>query len=123
MSDDEYDPYPFVATLPNGQDVFWWELKAPKYRTVISSKSDFRKITDRYHRRLLVSLTDGQVPPDDPVYLLFHNSVIVDNGSWARMNATLRQLYLSSLSDDRAATPLTVKLGRGSSSRSMSSLT
>ena len=116
-------PDPYVGPVPNDRDIFWWEFKAQKYSAMISSLSHWSEISDHFPgERVVISLEDCQFPVNETVYGLFHNSAILDKGSWARVNATLRQLFRSSLgiteggtSSAGALLPIAVKLGMGPS--------
>lgn len=132
MCDAEYhrpSPDPYIGILLNDQEIFWWEYKARNYSAMISSLSQWNGLKDHFTSgRVVVSLEDCQIPLNDAVYGLFHNKAILDKGSWARMNATLRQLhrqYRSSLVADGQTVnplPLAIKLGKDSSPQSFSSI-
>ncbi|KAI0295177.1 hypothetical protein B0F90DRAFT_1919445 [Multifurca ochricompacta] len=103
-------PDPHIST-PNNHDVFWWELKSPLFSGVISSKSQWKDISERFgYHKIVVSLAGCQVSVDNRTRDLFHNKTIIDKGSWARVNATLRHLYVSSLKEG-ATMPFAIKLG------------
>ena len=126
MCDAEYhqpvqDPY--IGSMPNERDIFWWEFKAKSYNATVSSLSNWSEISSKYSR-LVVSLESCEFPVDETVYNLFNDSVILEGGSWVRMNATLRQVFRSSVIEEGQAGirwPIAVKLGRDSSIRSVSS--
>jgi hypothetical protein len=131
MCDAEYhkpSPDPYIGILPNDHDIFWWEYKAPKYSAMINSLSRWSVLTDHFTSgEVVVSLEECQIPVNEAVHGLFHNKAILDKGSWARMNATLRQSqrqYRSSLATDGQALnplPLAIKLGKDSSLHCLSS--
>ena len=128
MSDGEYHrpTYdPSVGQMPNGSDIFWWEFKASSYSAAISSHSQWSEFSNTFkYSRLVVSLETCEFPVDEAVYNIFNNKAILEGGSWARMNATLRQLFRSSISEEDQAEiqwPMAVKLGRDSSFQSLSS--
>jgi len=107
---------PWVGSMPNERDIFWWEFKARNYNATISSLSQWSEFSDNLQSsdRLLVSLDTCEFPVDITVYNLFHGKVILEGGSWVRMNATLRQLYRSSVAENGQAGirwPSAVKLG------------
>jgi hypothetical protein len=109
--------------MPNKEDIFWWEFKAKSYTGTISSLSQWSEFSDNFkYCRLVVSLESCEFLPvvDETVYNLFNNAAILDRGSWARMNATLRKLFHSSITLGQDL-PVAVKLGRHSSFQSVSS--
>jgi hypothetical protein len=107
--------------MPNKEDIFWWEFKAKSYTGTISSLSQWSEFSDNFkYSRLVVSLEDCEFLVDETVHNLFNNSVILDRGSWSRMNATLRKLFHSSMTSGQDL-PIAVKLGRHSSFESVSS--
>ena len=124
MCDAEYHTpiqNPFIAAMPNGSDIFWWEFKANSYTGAISSLSQWSEFSNNFtYNRLVVSLESCEFLVDETVHNLFNNAVILDRGSWARMNATLRKLFHSSMTPGQVL-PIAVKLGRHSSFQSVSS--
>lgn len=114
---------PYVGSMPNERDIFWWEFKARNYNASISSLSQWSEFSDKlgHSDRLLVSLDTCEFPVDITVYNLFHDKAILEGGSWVRMNATLRQLYRASVAENGQAGfrwPSAAKLGTDSSFQS-----
>jgi hypothetical protein len=104
--------------MPNQSDIFWWEFKATTYTVTISSLSHWSEFFDKSnYDRLVVSLDDCHFLVDETVRNMFHNTAILDRGSWARMNATLRKLFHSSMTAGESL-PMAVKLGGPSSFQS-----
>jgi len=107
---------PYVGPMPNERDIFWWEFKSRNYNATISSLSQWSEFSNNFYSgRLIVSLDTCEFPVDTTVYNLFHNKVILEGGSWVRMNATLRKLYRPSVAENGQAGcwPSAVKLGTG----------
>lgn len=123
MCDAEYHTPiqdPWIGPMPNKDDIFWWELKTRSYTGAISSLSQWSEFSDNFkYSRLVVSLESCEFVVDEAVHNLFDNAVILDRGSWARMNATLRKLFHSSMTSGQDL-PFAVKLGRHSSFQSVS---
>jgi len=102
---------PWIGPMPNSEDIFWWEFKARSYTGTISSRSQWSEFSDNFtNSHLLVSLESCEFVVDETVRNLFDNAVILDRGSWARMNATLRKLFNSSRTPGQDL-PFAVKLG------------
>ena len=124
MCDAEYHTpiqNPYIGPIPNKEDIFWWEFKAKSYTGAISSLSQWSEFSNNFQfSRLVVSLESCDFLVDEAVHSLFNGAVILDRGSWARMNATLRKAFHSSTTAEQDL-PLTVKLGRHSSFQSVSS--